>query len=81
MGEAIFSVLQVVGLFAGGWLLPLLSGGRLIVVPRNTVVDPSRLAPWARMPDGKIGVDGLLVGTLAAVVFLFAIVGLCCLIL
>ena len=81
MSELICGVLQVVGLFAGKWLLPRVSGGLLIVMPKDAAIDPFRLAPYARLPDGKIGVDGLLVGSLLAAFFIFAIVGFCCLIL
>jgi hypothetical protein len=35
MGEALFGVLQLIGWFTGKWLLPGLSGGRLLLMPRE----------------------------------------------
>ncbi|MBI5260340.1 MAG: hypothetical protein HY852_00810 [Bradyrhizobium sp.] len=81
MGELIISVLQVVGLFTGRWLLPKVSGGRIILMPDDAPIGLFPLAPYARLPNGKIGVDGVFVGTLLAMLFLIAMVGLCCLIL
>ena len=81
MGEVIFGILQLIGLFVGRWLLPRISGGQLIIMPQDAAIHLDRLAPYARLPNGKIGVDADLVGTLLAVSFVVAIVGLCCLIL
>lgn len=80
MGELALSVLQLVGLFVGRWLLPRLSGGLLIVMPKDTIVT-TRLAPYARLPDGTIGVDGQLVGLILALLFLIVVIGLSCLLL
>jgi hypothetical protein len=66
MGEIIFSVLQLIGLFTGKWLPPLEPGGRLILMPRDAPSEPFRLAPYKRLANGQIGVDALLVATVAA---------------
>jgi len=82
MGELVFEILKLIGFFAGRWLLPRLSRGRLIVMPKDAVVDRSYLlAGFARMPDGRIGVDGHFVGTLLALFLVIAAIGLCCLFL
>jgi hypothetical protein len=81
MGEALFSVLQLIGLFTGKWLLPLVSGGRLILMPRDVTSEPFRFAPYKGLANGQIGVDALLVATLASLFYVILIVGLCCLFL
>jgi hypothetical protein len=81
MGEALFSVLQLIGWFTGKWLLPRVSGGRLILMPRDAPSESFRLAPYKRLPNGQIGVDVLFFASLAALFYLFVIVGLCCLFL
>lgn len=81
MGEAIFAVLQVIGLFTGKWLLPRLSGGRLILMPRDASSEPFRLAPYKRLSNGQIGVDADFFMPFAAFFYVIVIVGLCCLFL
>ena len=71
MGEAILGVLQLIGLFTGKWLLPRVSGGRLILMPRDAPSEPFRLAPYKRLPNGQIGVDVLFFATLAALFLLY----------
>jgi hypothetical protein len=77
MGEAIFSVLQLVGWLTGKWLLPRVSGGRLILMPRDAPSEPFRLAPYKRLPNGQIGVDVLFFSSLAALFYVLIIIGLC----
>ena len=81
MGEFIFAVLQLVGLFTGKWLLPRVSGGRLILMPLDAPSEPFRLSPYKRLPNGQIGVDRLFFTSLAALFYVIVIVGLCCLFL
>jgi len=81
MGEFIFSVLQLLGLFTGKWLLPRLSGGRLILMPRDVPLEPFRLAPYKRLSNGQIGVDANFFVPLAAFSYVIVIIGLCCLFL
>jgi hypothetical protein len=79
MGELIFGVLQIIGLFLGKWLLPRVSGGRLIMMPKDALSEPWRLAPYERLPNGQIGVDTDFFSALAAILLLIIFVGLCCL--
>lgn len=81
MGEAIFSVVQSIGLFTGKWLLPRLSGGRLVLMPQEAPSEPFRLAPYKRLPDGQIGIAADFFVPLAALFYVIAIIGLCCLFL
>jgi hypothetical protein len=81
MGEAIFGLLQVVGLVTGKRLLPWVSGGRVILMPQNASSEPFRLAPYKRLPNGQIGVDLDCFAPIAALFYLLAIVGLCSLFL
>ena len=45
MGELIFAGLQLIGLLLGKWLLPRISGDRLILTPRDAPSIPYRLRP------------------------------------
>jgi hypothetical protein len=81
MGEALIGVLQLLGWFTRKRLLPWVSAGRLILMPRDAPPEPFRLAPYKRLPNGQIGVDGLFFATLAALFYLIVIIGLCCLFL
>jgi hypothetical protein len=77
MGEGIVAVLQLVGWLTGKWLLPRISGGRLILMPRDVTREPFELAPYKRLPNGQIGVDVLFFSSLTAFFYVIVIVGLC----
>ncbi len=81
MNDLVFSVLQLIGLFTAKWLLPRISGGRLILMPKDAPSQPLRFAPYARLPNGRIGVDVFFAAALGAIFYTIAIVGLCCLLL
>lgn len=81
MAELIVSVLQLVGFFIGKWLLPRITRGRFIILPRDAVIDRFSVALYHRLPDGRFGVSGEVVGSLFALLIICAIVGLCLLLL
>ena len=72
MAELIVAVLRLVGLFAAKWLLPSLSGGRLVVM-RDAPFKRFQLVPYVRLPDGRIAVDGE-VGGIVLLVLLILLV-------
>jgi hypothetical protein len=84
MGELIlhlmFYLFGAIGFATGKWLLPRISGGRLVMLPLKEPVGP--IWSWKRMPNGQIGVEptffsmifGALVSSIAVLLFVWFLV-------
>jgi hypothetical protein len=73
---AIFeSVAELFLFFTGKWLLLLITGGRVVAMPRETPRGWS-LSPFKRLRTGQIGVDGQFVALIALVFWILVGVGL-----
>jgi hypothetical protein len=71
MGELIlhlmFWAFGGIGFAIGKWILPRISGGRLVMLPLKEPAGP--IWPWKRLPSGQIGVEAVSFSLILASVF------------
>jgi hypothetical protein len=80
MGELIlnliFYAVQGIGFIVGKWILPRISGGRLVILPLNEPVGP--IWSWKCLPNGQFGFEPIFFSMVFAMfVSIAAVVALC----
>jgi hypothetical protein len=80
MGELIlnliFYAIQGIGFLVGKWLLPRISGGRLVILPLSEPVGP--IWSWKPLPNGQFGIEPIFFSMVFAMfVSIAAVVALC----
>jgi hypothetical protein len=60
--QLIFYAFGGVAFASGKWILPRISGGRLVMLPLKEPVGP--IWSWKRLPNGQIGVEPFFFATI-----------------
>jgi len=79
--ELVVGLLHLGSIALAKWLLPVVTGGRIILTPSNAPARAWSLSPFTSLPSGQTGVDADFAGVAGLVllpVIVVMVIALCC---